>query len=147
MQAPPETIIDNDAPWVARQIEEYRATNGEKPVFRYGSPLLLVTTQGRKSGRWRRTCLIYGPHDGTYLIVASIGGAPKHPSWYLNLKANPRVWLQVAAEEFWAIARDATPEEKPELWQKMVDIFPDYADYQEKTTRQIPVVVLERENQ
>lgn len=144
MQAP-ENIIDTETEWVAQQIREYRETDGERPVFRYDSPLLLLTTKGRKSGLWRRTCLIYGPHEGAYLVVASMGGAPKHPSWYLNLKANPRVWLQVGAEEFWAVARDATPEEKPQLWQKMVGIYPDYADYQENTDREIPVVVIERE--
>lgn len=145
MQPAPPNIIDNKTPWVAGQIKEYIETDGAKPVFRYNSPLLLLTTQGRKSGEWRRTCLIYGPHDDTFLVVASIGGAPKHPLWYLNLKADPRVWLQVGGESFWAVARDATDEEKPRLWQQMVDIYPDYADYQEKTDRVIPVVVLERE--
>lgn len=145
MQQPPPNIIDNETPWVAGQIAEYLATDGKKPVFRYQSPLLLLTTKGRKSGVWRRTCLIYGPHDGAYIVVASIGGAPKHPAWYLNLKANPRVWLQVGAESFWAVARDANEVEKPELWKKMVDIYPDYDAYQAKTDRQIPVVVIERE--
>lgn len=147
MQQPPPDIIDSPTPWVASQIEEYLATDGAKPVFRYNSPLLLLTTQGGKSGQWRRSCLIYGPHGGDFLIVASMGGAPKHPSWYLNLKANPRVWLQVGADSFWAVARDASEEEKPELWQKMVDIYPEYAEYQEKTDRAIPVVVLERDEQ
>ena len=141
----PENIIDNKTPWVAKQIAKYIETDGAEPKFRYGSPLLLLTTQGKSSGKWRRTCLIGLESDGNYLVVASLGGAPKHPSWYVNLKANPRVWLQVGADEFWAIARDATPEEKPELWDAMVGVYPDYADYQKKTSRQIPVVVLEPE--
>ena len=141
----PTPIIDNDADWVKKQIAEYIATDGAKPVFRYNAPLLLLTTKGRKSGEWRRTCLI-GTADGDhFLIVASLGGAPKHPVWYLNLTENPRVWLQVGAESFWAIARTATAEEKPDLWDKMVAIYPDYADYQVKTDREIPVVVLDRQ--
>jgi deazaflavin-dependent oxidoreductase (nitroreductase family) len=143
----PFPIVDSSSPWVAEQIAQYVETDGALPVFRYEAPLLLLTTQGRKSGEWRRTCLIYGPDADRYVIVASLGGAPKHPIWFLNLLANPRVWLQVGAESFWAIARVATPEEKPELWDKMVKIFPDYADYQVKTEREIPVVILEREPQ
>jgi deazaflavin-dependent oxidoreductase (nitroreductase family) len=139
----PEKIIDNKTPWVAKQIEQYIATAGEKPVFRYGAPLLLLTTKGRSSGIWRRTCLIGAEHEGAYIVVASIGGAPKHPLWYLNLQANPQVWVQVGAEEFWATARDATAEEKPALWDKMVGLYPDYADYQKRTSRHIPVVVLD----
>ena len=141
----PAPIIDNSTPWVARQIEQYVATDGVKPTFRYNAPLLLLTTRGRKTGEWRRTCLIYGADNDRLLIVASLGGAPTHPVWYLNLRDNPRVWVQVGGETFWAVARDATPEEKPDLWEKMVGIYPDYADYQTKTEREIPVVILERE--
>ena len=144
MAEAPSPIIDNTEPWVARQIEQYLATDGVKPAFRYGAPLALVTTQGRKSGEWRRTCLICAEDDGRYVIVASLGGAPRHPVWYLNLSENPRVWLQVGAESFWVDARDATDEEKPALWEKMVGLYPDYADYQKKTDRPIPVVILTR---
>jgi deazaflavin-dependent oxidoreductase (nitroreductase family) len=142
----PAPIIDNSTPWVAEQIREYVATDGAKPTFRYNAPLLLLTTRGRKTGEWRRTCLIYGPDGDRLVIVASLGGAPTHPVWYLNLTENPRVWVQVGAESFWAIARDANADEKPALWEKMVGIYPDYADYQVKTDREIPVVVLDREN-
>jgi deazaflavin-dependent oxidoreductase (nitroreductase family) len=144
-ESAPSPIVDNEASWVKEQIDEYLATDGAKPVFRHGSPLLLLTTKGRRSGEWRRTCLIYGPNGDDFLIVASLGGAPRHPVWYLNLTENPRVWLQVGAETFWATARTATAEEKPALWEKMVAIYPDYADYQVKTDREIPVVVLERD--
>jgi len=140
----PENPIDTDTPWVREQIEQYLATDGAEPKFRYGSPLLLLTTKGRKSGEWRRTCLIYSEVEGRYLIVASLGGAPKHPVWYLNLEANPRVHLQIGAELFPADARTATPEEKGPLWDEMVRVYPDYAEYQEKTDRDIPVVILER---
>jgi deazaflavin-dependent oxidoreductase (nitroreductase family) len=141
----PSPIIDNDAEWVKKQIDEYVATDGAKPVFRYESPLLLLTTKGRKSGEWRRTCLIGAEYEGEYLVVASMGGAPKHPTWYLNLVENPRVWLQVGAETFWATARTATDAEKPARWDHMVSLYPDYADYQVKTDRAIPVVIMERE--
>jgi deazaflavin-dependent oxidoreductase (nitroreductase family) len=141
----PAPIVDNQEPWVAKQITQYLATDGVKPEFPGGSPLLLLTTLGRSSEQWRRTCLIYGPDQGRFIVVASLGGAPQHPAWYLNLQANERVWVQVGAEEFWATAREATAEEKPALWQKMVGIYPAYAQYQKKTDRQIPVVILERE--
>lgn len=147
MKAAPFPILDNATPWVAAQIAEYVATDGAKPTFRFDAPLLLITTLGRKSEQWRRTCLIYGTDGDRYLIVASLGGAPQHPIWYLNLKDNPRVWLQVGAEAFWAVARDASDAEMPELWHLMVGIFPDYADYKMKTDRRIPIVVLEREEQ
>lgn len=140
----PDTPIDNETPWVKKQIDEYLLTDGRRPAFRYDSPLLLLTTRGSKSGLWRRTCLIYGEDDGRYLIVASLGGAPKHPSWYLNLELDTEVYLRVGAETIRGIARTATAEEKPPLWDKMVAIYPDYADYQTKTDRDIPIVIVER---
>jgi deazaflavin-dependent oxidoreductase (nitroreductase family) len=140
----PGPIHDADG-WVKAQIDEYIATDGEKPVFRYGAPLVLITFQGRKSGEWRRTCLIGASEGRDVIIVASKGGAAEHPVWYLNIEANPRVWVQQGAETFWTVAHTATPEEKPRLWDKMVGLYPDYADYQVKTDREIPVLVLERE--
>jgi deazaflavin-dependent oxidoreductase (nitroreductase family) len=144
--AAPSPIIDNDAEWVKKQIAEYIATDGAKPVFKYGAPLVLITTQGRKSGEWRRTCLIGSSDGDDVILVASLGGAPKHPVWYLNLEANPRVWVQQGAESFWAVAHTADDTEKPRLWDKMVGLYEDYADYQEKTDRVIPIVILEREH-
>jgi F420H(2)-dependent quinone reductase len=144
-QPAPSPIRDSEQGWVKAQIDEYVATDGAKPVFRQGAPLVLITTQGAKSGVWRRTCLI-GASDGSdVVIVASKGGAPKHPSWYHNLEANPRVWVQQGADTFWTVAHTATPDEKPRLWDKMVGLYSDYADYQVKTDRDIPVVVLVRE--
>ena len=136
--------IDNTEGWVAKNIRDYLATDGRKGGTMGRSPLLLLTTQGAKSGLWRRTVLIYGEDAGRLVVVASLGGAPKHPSWYLNLVANPTVWVQVGGDIFEATARTATPEEKPALWKKMVELFPNYAGYQRRTAREIPVVILER---
>jgi deazaflavin-dependent oxidoreductase (nitroreductase family) len=103
-----------------------------------------LTTIGSQSGQARRTPLIYGESDGRYLIVASRGGTPGHPDWYRNLRSHPTVRVQVGADRFDARARTATAEEKPALWKVMTKIWPDYDAYQRKTTRDIPVVVLER---
>ncbi|UFS60375.1 nitroreductase family deazaflavin-dependent oxidoreductase [Subtercola endophyticus] len=139
----PENPIDNDAEWVKKQIDEYVATDGDLTFSKSQAPLLLLTTKGRKSGVWRRTALIHGEDGGRQIIVASLGGAPKHPVWYLNLEANPEVYLQVGAKSFYGTARTATAEEKPALWAKMVALYPDYADYQVKTDREIPVVIID----
>ena len=141
----PDNPIDNDTPWVADQIRQYLATDGREPQFPGGSPLGLLTTKGRTSGEWRRTCLIVGEYDGEYLVVASLGGAPKHPAWYLNLQENPTVRLQVGADVFDGTARTATADEKPPLWDRMVELYPTYTEYQEKTDRDIPVVVIARD--
>ena len=105
---------------------------------------LLLTTHGRKSGKLRRTALIYGRDGDRYLVVASSGGAKSHPSWYLNLSADPHVRVQVGDDRFSARAHTATAEEKPSLWRTMTSIWPEYDRYQAKTERDIPVVVLER---
>ena len=112
----PAPIVDNPTPWVAKQIEEYLETDGARPVFRHNSPLLLLTVKGRTSGQWRRTALIYGRDGDRLIIVASLGGAPEHPVWYRNLVENPRVWLQVGAQTFWATARTATDADRYFSW-------------------------------
>lgn len=139
----PTNVIDNTASWVKNHIEQYVATDGREPVFRYGAPLVLLTYRGRKTGDWHRTCLIGAEHDGAYLLVASKGGSDDHPAWYPNLVENPVAWLQVGADYFAVTARTATADEKPPLWDHMVSLYPDYADYQRKTKRDIPVVILE----
>lgn len=145
MAAQEERVTDSPTGWVNRHIRSYVETGGEEGHTWQGVPTLLLTTRGRKSGKLRRTALIYGQDDdGRYLLVASKGGAPEHPSWYLNLSENPEVGVQVGAEKFAARARTATAEEKPRLWAKMASIWPAYDDYQEKTERDIPVVILER---
>lgn len=130
--------------WIADHMKAYLETNGENGHIWNGVPTLLLTTTGRKSGQPLQLPLIYGEDNGRYLVVASKGGAPDAPSWYKNLVANPEVQLQVKADRFAARARTATPEEKPALWEKMAKIFPNYNEYQAKTTREIPVVILER---
>jgi deazaflavin-dependent oxidoreductase (nitroreductase family) len=136
-------LTDSPTGWVARHIRSYVRTNGKSGHRFHGRDALLLTTRGRKTGTLRRTALYYGRDGDRYLVVASGGGEPTHPAWFLNLLANPDVVLQVGAEVFVARARTASPVEKPALWEKMVAIFPKYADYQAKTARDIPVVIIE----
>ncbi len=127
-------------------VKRYIETDGaEGHDWRNGAPVLLLTTTGRRSGEQRTTPLIYGRDGDDYVIVASKGGAPDPPAWYLNLTEDSEVQLQVKADRFRAHARIATPDEKPELWSTMTEIWPDYDVYQTRTDREIPVVVLERE--
>jgi deazaflavin-dependent oxidoreductase (nitroreductase family) len=125
-------------------VRRYQETDGEVGHDWQGTQTLILTTTGRHSGEPRSTPLIYGQRGDDYLVVASKGGAPAPPAWYLNLEANPEVHVQVKGDRFTARARTASPDEKPELWQTMVGHWPAYDEYQEKTDREIPVVVLER---
>lgn len=125
-------------------VKRYRETDGAEGHEWQGTHALLLTTTGRKSGEPRTTPLIYGKDGDRYLIVASKGGADEPPAWYLNLQADPEVELQVLADTFPATARTATPDEKAALWPTMVAEWPAYDEYQAKTDRDIPVVVLER---
>jgi deazaflavin-dependent oxidoreductase (nitroreductase family) len=129
---------------VAEHARRYVESGGEDGHDWRGVPTLLLTVRGRSSGKLRRTALIYGEDDGHYLVVASYGGAPQHPQWYSNLLADPQVQVQVRDEVFAATARTADPQEKARLWPKLTTIWPDYIEYQKKTDRDIPVVVLER---
>lgn len=138
-----EQVIDSPRGWVADHIREYVETDGKKGHMWKGVPTLLLTTRGRRSGKLRRTALIYGRLDDHYVVVGSQGGAPTHPQWYLNLLADPNVVIQVGAETHVATARDATAAERPLLWEQMVELFPNYEEYQKKTERQIPLVVIE----
>ena len=138
-----EEISDSPVGWVNQHIRGYVDSDGAKGHHWRGVDTLLLTTRGRKSGKLRRTALIYGRDGDRYIIVASKGGAQKHPEWYLNLDANPEVDLQVGAEKFSARARTASAKEKPGLWRTMTAVWPDYDAYQKKTEREIPVVVLE----
>ena len=142
MEAPTD-VIDSSEGWVKKQIDEYVATNGEKPRFNHGAPLVLITYKGRKTGQWRRTCLIGAEYEGSYLLVASKGGAHDHPAWYPNLVEHPESWLQVGPNYFPVTARTATPAERQARWDYMVTLWPDYAKYQTKTDREIPVVILD----
>jgi deazaflavin-dependent oxidoreductase (nitroreductase family) len=136
-------VYDSPESWVADHIQRYVETGGQEGHDWHGVPTLLLTTKGRKSGKLRRTALIYGKSGSSYVVVASKGGDESHPSWYLNLTENPEVAVQVGAEDFVAMARTADESDKPELWQLMSQIWPAYEDYQSKTDRPIPVVVLD----
>ena len=130
--------------WIADHLRRYQASDGADGHLWNGVPCLLLTTTGRKSGAALTLPLIYGRDGERAVIVASRGGAPDHPAWYKNLAANPRVRVQIAADKFAATARTATADERARLWRAMTKIWPAYDEYQAKTTREIPVVVLER---
>jgi deazaflavin-dependent oxidoreductase (nitroreductase family) len=139
-----EEVVDSPSGWVADHIKQYVETDGAEGHEWRGVPTLLLTTKGRKTGVLHRTALIYGRDGGDVVIVASKGGAPDHPAWYLNLSADPKVFVQVGADKFEASARTATGADRDRLWSTMAEIWPDYTNYQTKTDREIPVVVLER---
>lgn len=124
-------------------VRKYQETNGEIGHIWNGVTTLILTTTGRRSGEPRSTPLIYGQDQGSYVVVASRGGAPKHPSWYLNLVDQPDIEIQVKADRFPVRARTAEGEERDRLWKLMTGIWPAYDEYQAKTERQIPVVVLD----
>jgi deazaflavin-dependent oxidoreductase (nitroreductase family) len=135
---------DSPVSWVNDHIRRYVESNGADGHDWRGAPTLLLTTTGRRSGIQRRTALIYREVAGEYVVVASRGGAPTHPAWYLNLTDNPEVRLQVKDEEFAARARVANETERTKLWPLMTEVWPDYDNYQTKTNRQIPVVIISR---
>lgn len=134
--APDLTLVGAD------HIAAYRDTNGEVGYLWNGVPTLLLTVTGRRSGRPRTSALIFGRDGDDYLVVASMGGAPMHPQWYLNLQAHPAAEIQVRDERIAVTARTATAEVKPRLWRIMTELWPNYDAYQARTDRPIPVVVL-----
>lgn len=126
-------------------VRRYQETDGAEGYrWRNDTTILLLTTTGRKSGTDRTSALIYRDWEDKQLIVASKGGADDPPAWFLNLENDPEVTVQIKGDRFKAKARVATPDEKPAMWEHMVQVWPDYANYQAKTDRDIPVVVLER---
>ena len=133
--------------WVREQVATYEATGGrEANTLRdTGLPIIIVTTRGNKSGKLRKTALMRVEHNGEYALVASMGGAPKHPVWYFNLKADPTaVMIQDGSEPFDAVVREVEGDEREEWWRRAVAVFAPYAEYQEKTERKIPVFVASR---
>ncbi|CAH0295925.1 hypothetical protein VF34_01674 [Rhodococcus sp. PML026] len=130
--------------WARKQAELYENSGGTEGTTMNGMPVVLLTTKGNKSGKLRKSPLMRVEHDGEYAIVASLGGAPKHPVWYFNVKAEPLVELQDGPEKHDYVAREVTGDEKAVWWERSVAVYPDYADYQKKTDREIPVFVLAR---
>lgn len=125
-----------------KQVEQYETSGGTRGTTLQGMPVVILTTKGAKTGKLRKTPLMRVADDGQYAVVASLGGAPKHPVWYYNLKAHPEVELQDGPNKQEMVAREVTGEEKARWWQLAVDAFPPYAGYQKKTDREIPVFVL-----
>ncbi|MFD7665051.1 nitroreductase family deazaflavin-dependent oxidoreductase [Streptomyces sp. NPDC059788] len=133
--------------WVRDQVELYESSGGTKGTTMRGLPVIVLTTRGAKSGKIRKSPLMRVEHEGAYAVVASLGGAPKHPVWYHNIVADPRVELQDGPVRMDLVAREVTGEEKALWWGRAVEAFPYYDDYQQKTDRVIPVFVLETPEQ
>ena len=125
------------------QVELYESSGGTEGTTMRGLPVIVLTTVGAKTGKIRKTPLMRVEHEGKYAVVASMGGAPTHPVWYHNLVANPDVELQDGPHKQDMVAHEARGAEKATWWDRAVEAFPDYADYQEKTDREIPLFVLE----
>ncbi|MBV8930092.1 MAG: nitroreductase family deazaflavin-dependent oxidoreductase [Mycobacteriaceae bacterium] len=128
--------------WAREQAEKYMESGGTDGTELQGKPVILLTTVGAKTGKLRKTPLMRVEHNGEYAVVASLGGAPKHPVWYYNITANPRVELQDGTSTREYQAREVFGDEKAQWWERAVQAWPDYANYQTKTDRQIPVFVL-----
>ncbi|MFI5047066.1 MAG: nitroreductase family deazaflavin-dependent oxidoreductase [Acidimicrobiia bacterium] len=126
----------------AEHIKRYEETGGEVGHEWNGATCLVLSTTGRKSGALRKSALIYASDGDDFLVVASMGGAPRHPQWYLNLTDQPEVTVQVRDRVFSAVAHTATPEERPRVWKRVNEVWPNYDVYATRTTREIPVVVL-----
>jgi F420H(2)-dependent quinone reductase len=131
--------------WVRDQVEEYESSGGQRgtTLRETGLPVVIITNRGVRSGKLRKTPVMRVEHDGRYAAVASRGGAPTHPLWYYNLRANPRVELQDGPHKQDMVAREITGDERAQWWERAVAAYPPYAEYQQKTSRQIPVFVLE----
>jgi deazaflavin-dependent oxidoreductase (nitroreductase family) len=139
-----DEVFDNPTDWVNEHIQRYLRTGGaDGGEWQPGVPCLLLTTRGRKSGLLRRTALIYGRKAAAYVVVASRGGKPTHPAWYLNLRDNPDVTIQVGPDVMQGHATTASQRDRPDLWRQMIDIWPLYITYQESTDREIPLVLIE----
>ena len=131
--------------WVRDQVDKYESSGGTEGTELRGMPVVLLTSKGARSGKLRKTPLMRVEHDGDYVVVASRGGAPTHPVWYYNLKANPdAVTVQDGAEPFAAQVREVTGDERAAWWDRAVAAYPDYAEYQKRTDRTIPVFVATR---
>jgi deazaflavin-dependent oxidoreductase (nitroreductase family) len=142
------TKIDGDyapspAEWVRKQVDEFEGSGGTAGNTMRGKPVVLLTMRGAKSGKIRKVPLMRVEHDGKYAAVASKGGAPTHPVWYHNLVADPHLELQDGAERGAYVARELSGDERATWWERAVEAWPDYANYQTKTDREIPLFLLE----
>jgi deazaflavin-dependent oxidoreductase (nitroreductase family) len=137
------TYAPSTAGWARKQAERYEATDGAEAGMLRGRPVIVLTSVGARTGQLRKTALMRVEHDGQYAVVASVGGAPRHPVWYHNLKAEPHVELQDGPMKRDYIAREVSGAEKAVWWARAVETWPDYDRYQARTTREIPVFVLE----
>jgi deazaflavin-dependent oxidoreductase (nitroreductase family) len=152
-----QTIHDLEAgktpEWISDHVRVYRESGGADGHLWDGSsvgiprrlPCLLLTTIGRRSGEKRTSPVLYGTAGNAYVVIGSKGGADTHPNWYLNLRANPVVEVQVANDRFQARARVATGKERDQIWQTMIEEYSFFSEYQKKTKRQIPVIILEKQ--
>jgi len=131
------------AEWVRRQVETIESSGGTQGTTMRGMPVVVLTMRGARSGKLRKVPLMRVEHEGRYAAVASLGGAPKHPVWYFNLQSDPRVDVQDGPVVRSMVAREVNGDEKAEWWERSVAAFSDYADYQAKTDREIPLFVLE----
>lgn len=129
--------------WVAKQVDEYESSGGTSGLLLMGKPCVVVTMRGRRTGKVRKAAVMRVEHGGTYAAVASKGGDPKHPGWYHNLLADPHVTVQDGTEHHEMRAREVTGDEKAEWWARALEAWPHYDEYQQKTDRPIPVVLLE----
>ncbi|MDG5806274.1 nitroreductase family deazaflavin-dependent oxidoreductase [Streptomyces ossamyceticus] len=137
--------VPSPTQWVRDQVELYESSGGTRgtTLLDTGMPVVILTTRGAKSGKIRKTPLMRVEHDGRYAVVASLGGAPKHPVWYHNVTSDPHVELQDGTARQDMTAREVTGDEKALWWERAVAAYPPYDDYQKKTDREIPVFVLE----
>ena len=133
----------SSAKWVRDQVEEIESSGGETGTVLRGVPVIVITSVGSESGKLRKNPVMRVEHDGRYAAVASKGGAPEHPAWYRNLVEYPLVEVQDATQKGDFTARELSGDEREQWWRRAVEVWPDYAEYQTKTDREIPVFLLE----
>lgn len=136
--------VPSKADWVREQVEKFEASNGQEANELNGDPIVVITSQGAKSGHLRKNPVMRVERDGTYVAIASKGGAPDQPEWYFNFVAHPEVELQDGSEKHTYLVRVAEGEERADWWAHAVKTWPTYGEYQKKTDREIPVFLLER---
>lgn len=137
-------LAEEKTPWVAEQLAAIDAAGTTEVADVQGMSVAVFTIRGRRSGKLRRVPLMRVEHDGAYALVASKGGAPEHPTWYLNVTAHPEVEVQDGTQRFDGVVRELSGDEREQWWERAVAAYPPYAEYQTKTDRQIPVLVVER---